>query len=357
MKVIILLKILFAGFVCATNLFPLEDTFSEEEIVSKISEAFNSEDLGMLDTWINRVGGSHRKTTVQRICSSVDVNVRKGVFIKVLASRIHIAYLISFYNLLDDIALYGILSKWTIPEHLKETASEDQATSNAIKHLLARRDNINGDLFTTVKCLKRRDVNGLQTTITRLHCQANYYLEQAMQSISTKEATDFLEALNTQSKDTEPGSPATYLDKTTGMTKKKVQFEWADFARQLLEHKLKGEPGHQEQSPFPLPKSVPFTKSFSETSIGSSKSSSVPLRLLPVQDVEPEISTMTETLSKGDFNGFVASFLQQIPAKRSGVMVAATKSLNPLTVPRILAKLNEHMHVLEQLQKLLSDTT
>lgn len=81
------------------------------------------------------------------------------------------------------------------------------------------------------------------------------------------------------------------------------------------------------------------------------------MQLPTVQDSEPAIHEMIQALSKGDFNEFVALFLKQAPTKRSGILVAVTKYLNPLTVPRVLAALNEHMHVLMQLQKLLSDAT
>lgn len=178
-----------------------------------------------------------------------------------------------------------------------------------------------------------------------------------MRFISNKEAAGFLETLNTESKDTEPGSPATFVDTSTGRTRKKVQYEWADFMGQLLENKLKRESQDPEQLPISLPKSVPFTKSYSETSLKPSTSSSAPLHPLPTQVIESDVFDMAEALSTGNFNAFVELFLKQVPVKRSGVLVAVTRTLDPQRVPRILARLNEHMYVLEQTQKLLSSMT
>ena len=113
MKAILFLRILLAGLACATSLFPPEDTFDQGTVASQLSLAFNDGDLDMLDTWIRRVDGPHRKTITASVRSSVGVDVRKSVFGKVLASRIQIAHFISMYNLLDDIALYDILKEWT----------------------------------------------------------------------------------------------------------------------------------------------------------------------------------------------------------------------------------------------------
>ena len=114
-----------------------------------------------------------------------------------------------------------------------------------------------------------------------------------------------------------------------------MQYEWADFMRQLLENKLKRESQDPEQLPISLPKSVPFTKSYSETFLKPSTSSSAPLHPLPTQVIESDVFDMAEALSTGNFNAFVELFLKQVPVKRSGVLVAVTRTLDPQRVPAL----------------------
>ena len=362
MRIVIALSVLYAGSLCSASLFQPDESrrYGENEVVSRATAALKERNLKDLGTWLDRTGGGASSRAIAKsINASVDVDVRKAAFVEALKSNIGVAQLISANGLLDDITLYGILKDWEVPSHLKSITSEHPAFS-AIRHLASRRDGVAADLNMIIKSIRTKNVEKFNTTIASLPYQYPYYLERAMAVISTEEATAFLGAINTQCLDPEPGSSPTYID-GNGKTKKRMKCFQFEYLKQLLEHKLKGESGiegHQEPLGVPLqslsPKSVPPVKSDFVSPPKSSVSSAPLLMYQEPEGIDPLFHGMIQVLNTGDFNALVISYLQLTLEKRDQFLAIVKQALLPQRRPQVLARLNEHMHVLGQVQHALA---